>query len=216
MDKIRFAALWSRCGGDAAAGGLLFEQLAGHYGEPQRHYHTLEHIAHCLAQLDKIPQEVECAEALELSIWYHDVIYQIGAKDNEQCSADRFMEHSTGVIDEDLRQQVQALIMVTVHPSVPTTPDQCLMVDIDLSSFCLPWPEFLRDSTNVRNEFPHLSDAEFSTGQIRFLRSLMARPWFYNSDYYRQHHEQAAHDNIHRLLLSLQHGEGLPPSPPAV
>ena len=212
MGKERFVNLWLRCGGDAIVAEERFDQLVQLYGEPQRHYHTFDHITHCLAKMDEVVEQVKCPEALELAIWYHDAIYQISAKDNEQRSKDLFIAHSSEVLDDNLRQQVYALIMVTVHPSVPSNPDQCLMVDIDLASFCLPWREFLRDSNRVRKELAHLSDVDFNAGQIHFLRILAGREWFYNSPHYRQHHEQAAHDNINHLLLLLQDGDGVLPT----
>ena len=204
IDQSRFEALWLRCTSAATNASAAFKQLSQHYREPHRHYHTWDHIAHCLSQLDQIRHLPNCPDGLELSIWYHDVIYELSAKDNEQRSAELFMSHSDKIMADDLRQQVYDLIMVTVHPSHPLTLDQCLMVDIDLSSFCLPWADFLHDSANVRAEYPTMDDHSFNTGQAKFLNSLAAREWFFCSDFYRQHHEQTARDNISRLLRSLQ------------
>ena len=85
--------------------------------------------------------------------------------------------------------------MATLHPNEPQCEDQQAIVDIDLSSFGLPWPEFLRDSRDVRAEFPHLSHDVFLAGQGGFLKCLVEREQFYLTPYFHDRFEQQARDN---------------------
>ena len=206
MQRQRFEQLWSRCtrNGSRQDAGALHGEVVAYYSEPHRRYHTPEHVEHCLDQFDEARDLMDSPDAVELAVWYHDVIYDVGASDNELMSARLFQERARGEFDDALIEQVYDLIMVTVHNQVePETPDQGYMVDIDLSSFGLPWDRFLRDSVAVREEFPHLSDAEFYPRQRHFLQSLLDREAFCYTDFFRGRHEERARSNISQYLEKL-------------
>ena len=206
MTEERFAALWTRClvkGADSEA-LAVYQELVQRYSEPHRHYHTPEHIGHCLRQLDLAAGLMDDADAVEMALWFHDAIYDPRASDNERKSAEFF----TQVVDQDVtaafRQSVYDLIMVTTHPEQPRSLDEQFMVDIDLSSFGLPWDTFQRHSDAVRQEYTHLSDQQFYPNQIAFLRSLLARPAFFFTDLFRERYEKTAKENIGRHLQELR------------
>jgi len=70
------------------------------------------------------------------------------------------------------------------------------MVDIDLSSFGLPWPEFSQDSDNLRLEMSGLSDEDFHRKQSIFQQNLMERKRLFKSDYFYENYEQQARQNL--------------------
>jgi predicted metal-dependent HD superfamily phosphohydrolase len=94
--------------------------------------------------------------------------------------------------------------MATAPPRLPKTGDQKFMLDIDLSSFGLPWDDFVHDSVAVRQESPKLSDADFFLGQRAFLESLVSREHFYFTDFFRSRFEETARSNINRHLENLR------------
>ena len=204
MDRERFEALLGRCcvGGTGVDSGRMFDEVSRRYRESHRRYHTPGHIRHCLEQLDLVADLLEDRDAVEMALWFHDVVWEAQAApaSNEQRSADLFVERLGEVLDERFRDTVYRLVMVTVHPSEPATPDEGYMVDIDLSSFGLPWEEFRRDSQAVRDELPHLTDEEFFPKQHRFLRMLLDQERFFVTDFFAERHERTARDNIERLL----------------
>jgi len=207
MDKQRFKKLWLGCArnGVAARAHECFAQVEDHYNEPHRRYHTPGHITHCLEQFDAARALMQHPDSVELAIWYHDVIYDVGASDNELQSAKLLRRHADDALPGDLVQRVHDLIMVTVHGLLePACLDQAFMVDIDLSSFGLPWQRFLRDSVAVREEFPHMSDAQFYPRQREFLAGLLAREHFCATDFFRKRHETRARRNITRYLADLE------------
>src|SRR5579872_6892248 len=55
----------------------VFAELVARYSRPERHYHTLTHIA---AMLELLP---DTPPALALAVWFHDAIYDSRAADNE-------------------------------------------------------------------------------------------------------------------------------------
>lgn len=207
MDKERFTALWRRCqtdGGTEADADAVFREVLEYYSEPGRHYHTPKHIDHCLAQFDMASAEMDDPDAVELAIWFHDLIFDVTAQDNELESARRFVELADDSMDDAFKTRVYDLIMATAAPRVPRTTDQEFMLDIDLSSFGLPWEEMLRDSIAVRKESSRLSDEEFFPGQRAFLESLVGREHFYFTDFFRSRIEDTARENIERYLENLR------------
>lgn len=200
MDRERFSRLWHRCCDDGQTANPVYSEIEAGYGEPHRFYHTGRHVEHCLRQLDLARDQMEAADAIEMALWFHDVVYNPTAADNELRSAQRFEQLATGAMNPTLLNQVYRLIMITVHNAPPQAIDEKYVVDIDLSSFGLPWDEFTRDSQDVRKECTHLSDAEFTTRNHRFLRSLLDRPSIFSTEYYRDLYEQTARRNIARRI----------------
>ncbi|MCB1739948.1 MAG: hypothetical protein KDK91_06240 [Gammaproteobacteria bacterium] len=178
----------------------LFLGLLERYEEPERRYHTPAHLEHCLSQFDLVRERLEDTDAVELAIWFHDAIYVAGAKDNEQLSADYFERCARGQMPEWLIQRVVELILITQHRAPPVTADQCYLIDIDLSSFGLPWKAFLRDSIAVREELVDVPDKEFFPVQRLFLESLLARDRFCFTEFFHRRHEKRARDNIRKYL----------------
>ena len=203
----RFQPLWLRNldPGSDDDSASVHEQLVTHYSEAHRHYHTLDHIAHCLQQFDDCKDLLEDPDSVELTIWFHDVILQPGRRDNELLSAEFYLDLTAGRQAESTRQRVYRLIMATLHDGNSLEDsDSAYLVDIDLSSFGLPWEAFLHDSCNVRAENPQLADAEYQLNQTGFQRSLLARPRFFLSDFFFERYEQQARDNLAKYFAHLE------------
>ncbi len=206
----RFCDLWKNCGGKDPEG--LWDTLRDHYQERHRHYHTLGHLAQCLRELDGAGEHVREAEATELAIWFHDVIYVYGARDNESRSADFFSEAAGGALPQELVDRVVVFIMATRHTGSAQDEAEALLVDIDLSGFGLPWKDYLADSDALRLEAEDVGDAQYYEGKLRFLDELQRWPSLYQSSYFRERLEQRAQSNITRYTTELRrqgYGEAL-------
>ncbi len=205
LDRERFKSLWARSRIDHRCGEAeaVFDEVVRLYSDASRHYHTPEHVAHCLRQFDAASPHMDEPDAVELAVWFHDVIYDIDADDNELRSAQLFGRLAGASMSPDLKRLVHELIMVTTHDGLPRTIDERFMVDIDLSSFGLPWDEFLRDSAAVRAEFGHVPDDAFYARQRDFMRRLLSRPSFCFTDFFRARHEDQARENIRRTIENI-------------
>ena len=206
LDRERFADLWERRIG--AGAGAVCDELGARYGEPHRRYHTPAHLVHCLACFDLAAGRMEEPDAVEMALWFHDAVYDVPTPGNERRSAELFAARAGARGEERFRSKVHRLIVVTEHREPPATLDESFIVDIDLSSFGLPWDEFLRDSLAVREEFPMVPDPVFYCRQRKFLAALAARPRFCFTDFFRERHEARARRNIERLFAKLE-AEGL-------
>lgn len=203
--RDRFSSLWQRHtiveGKDISSD--VFKYLSEKYQEPWRTYHNLNHILECLHHFDACKDHAQFADSIEFAIWFHDCIYEVGHTDNEVRSRDWFLEQSDGHLVSGLRTVVAKLIMDTSRRSVPDTSDGQLLADIDLTSFGLPWPAYMKDSMAVQSELKPDNDTDSGSGRIEFLKSLTAKGNVYYSNYYLDHYEEAAKENIQKHIKFL-------------
>lgn len=200
----RFSSLWERFAATGDNAESVWHCLQNHYDEPHRFYHNLDHLDHCLGQLDLARDEIEECDAIEMAIWFHDIIYQYGAKDNEALSAVTFRELAGNAMPEDFVERVCELILATVHTGSARDAGEAFMVDIDLSGFGLPWEGYLADSMNLRKEAPEVADDRYYEGKLRFLDSLLAWPKIFQTGFFCQRLENQARENIARFSGDLR------------
>ena len=200
----RWTALWQRLGAQGNA-DMVYNDLVARYTEPHRAYHTLEHIRHCLDELEQVKHLATNPEAVELALWYHDAIYHTKAKDSEERSAMLMVEMVRGAsLSDDLGQLVANLIVATKHTVAPTDPDIQLLVDIDLSILGQPEDKFDEYERQVRKEYEWVSQDAFVIGRSAILRSFLDRPAIYSTQFFRNKYEAQARANIARSLARLR------------
>ncbi|MDF3835422.1 hypothetical protein P3W85_21035 [Cupriavidus basilensis] len=190
--QARFLALWSRCGG--AHGEAVYADLARHYAEPARRYHTLHHIRRCLRHVDWARAGIPDADAVELALWCHDVIYSPGAADNEQRSAAWLQRHADGRIAA--AGHVARMILATTHACAPADPDTRFALDVDLADLGGSRARFRQNEANLRAEQPGLDDAAFDASARAFLATLLARPRIYHTEVFQARCEARARRNL--------------------
>lgn len=196
----RFVALWSRCGGLHAQ--QAYADLVRHYAEPTRHYHTMRHIGRCLHDLDGVRDAVPHPDAVELALWYHDVIYLPGAPDNEQRSADWFRRWADSRIATD--QRICDMILATKHTQVPAETDARFAADIDLAMLGGQRARFRDDGARLRAERPDLDDETYARQERTLLANLLAQARIYHTDVFHRRCEARARRNLAwRLGLSI-------------
>ena len=186
--QARFVALWSCSGGTDADG--VYRRLARCYAEPARHYHTLVHVRRCLRDLDVARDAIPEPDAVELALWFHDVIFVPGAQDNEQRSADWFREQAGGRIAACDR--ICAMILATTHAGTAEEPDTRFVRDIDLAVLGAARSRFREDGMRLRAERPNLDDRASDPHE----RTLLVRPRIYLTDFFYTRCEQQARRNL--------------------
>lgn len=178
----------------------ICRSIIDRYAEPQRRYHNREHLLHCLAEHDRASSQMSRPDLVEMALWFHDVIFEPGAADNEQRSAELFVACGEGFLDPSFVENVRTLILLTTHRQRPETEEGCFVLDIDLSSFGIPWNDFLRDSRRVREERTDLGDDDYYRAQTGFLRSLLDRPRIFHTAFFHSQYEDTARQNIARAM----------------
>jgi predicted metal-dependent HD superfamily phosphohydrolase len=170
-------------------------ELTRRYTEVHRHYHDIRHIAQMLAW----GKELRLDDAQVLAVWLHDAVYDPRSASNEDDSAAlaRQLLPRAGH-GPDVVERVAGIVLDTKQ-HVPSTPASAAVLDLDLASLALPWPEFRANSEAIRREFAHLEEAEFQAGRRRFMAGLLARDRLFFTPW-GEGREAAARANIARLL----------------
>jgi len=185
----------------------IWQQLASHYSEPHRHYHTLDHVTACLGWLDHYRHLAADPLCLELALWAHDVIYDPRAADNEARSADWFTLNFAGShLTDQQHARVHELIMATVHPHPPTDPDMALLQDIDLSILGVDAELYDQYEGWIRQEYDFVPEAAFRKGRSAVLRSFLDQPELYHTAELSERLEVEARNNLSRALIELLEG----------
>ncbi|HCK76976.1 MAG TPA: hypothetical protein DHW07_07510 [Gammaproteobacteria bacterium] len=205
MQPDRFRGLWSRVGGGRES-ARVFEALSRHYDDASRHYHDAGHIAVCLAAYDEAVPVLGADDAVEMALWFHDAIFVAGARDNEARSADWFASMASGYLSATFIAEVGTVILATDHRESPQGFQAQFAVDVDLWGLSQPWGAFFADTHDLRFEATHANDEAFARGQGGFLRALANRPYIYSTAYFQGLFENAARQNIERLLALFETG----------
>lgn len=199
----RWIGFWSRLGA-AGKPEPPYRELAARYAEPHRAYHTLDHISHCLDELDGARAQAREPLSIEMALWYHDAVYDPRAADNEEKSAAVAVEvlRAAG-LPEDFGRRVAELIRSSTHRSVAEDPDARLFADIDLSILGQPEDVFDEYERRVRKEYPWVPEGAFRAGRAAILRRFLERPALYGTEHFRGKYERAARENLDRSLRRL-------------
>ena len=180
----------------------LIDALFAAYREPHRAYHTLQHLEECFAHLDRCPLRPIDPGSLELALWFHDAVYDPKATDNEARSA-AWANNALTTLDSDTRMQIERLILVTQHASLPSTSDEALLVDIDLSILGADPKRFSEYESQVRREYGWVPEEGYCTARAQVLGEFMARPVLYVTPHFQKILEGPARANLRRSLDAL-------------
>lgn len=206
----RFRPQWTqlitRLKGDLSVSDRVYARLVAHYTAPSRHYHDFSHITGMLDLLEQLDIELENRNAVQLAVWFHDVIYEVGTGlDNEQASADFSAEQLTLLnLDLTLIKTVSNLILDTKHSQRPATWDGCVLVDLDLAQLGGSAEQFQRDTDNIRREYAIVPYDRFWSGRGRILQRFLNRPRIYYTEPFYTRFEAAARRNLSNSIASIR------------
>lgn len=181
-------------------------ELRARYSEPHRSYHTLAHVADCLAQLSEV-ERLSAAERrlLELAAWWHDAIYDPARPDNEERSADLARRDLAALGEPDpVIDEVARLILLTRgHAVAPGDRLGAILVSIDLSILGREPAAYDRYAAQVREEYAFVPDDAFRAGRTAVLRKFLDAPVIYADPAFAERYEAPARENLARELSSL-------------
>lgn len=183
----------------------LYHELIVRYSEPHRKYHTTRHLDECFSKLHEVQTGAIHRQEIVLALWFHDAVYDLRRKDNEEKSAEsaRSAAFRSGVANA-AAERVHALIMATRHNATPDDPDAKWLVDIDLSILGAGAERFDEYERQVREECAWVPEFLYRSERRKILKSFIARPRTFNTEHFFRTHEAHARANIERSLRQLE------------
>lgn len=190
-------------------------KLSAIYSEPHRHYHNIDHINYCLAQMVEFLKSPEGKqlnnmqrEGLEYAIMMHDVVYNpyFPPGLNEEMS--HRVAHSSGraagLCSLGIMFADEAILATATHAednSDNKSPVVKAMLDIDLASLAAPENIYRRNTNNIRREYWFVPDDIFRQHQLAFLQTLYNRGEdLYYTEYFRNKCTEDALYNLRKTL----------------
>ena len=177
------------------------EELAAAYTALGRHYHNLAHIEDCLASLAQVNGvSSREREILTEAIWWHDVVYVPSQPDNEERSAQLAERH----VRADISSEVGRLIRLTrTHDVKADDRLGAILISIDLSILGAESARYDAYAAAIRQEFIHVSDADYRAGRAAVLRRFAVRPVIYPDESFAAKYDHRARGNLARELACL-------------
>lgn len=194
-----WARAWSDLGLQPPPG--LFEQLVRAYEEPQRHYHSLQHLCECLAHFEQARHLAQQPGEVAIALWFHDAIYDVRGKSNERQSADWAIRVLASCqASQATLARVERLIMVTRHDATPSEPDEQLLVDIDLAILGATPERFAEYDAQVRAEYAWVPGFVYRMKRRSVLKAFLGRPCIYSTEHFNVRYEAQARSNLAAVL----------------
>ncbi|WP_202234185.1 HD domain-containing protein [Actinacidiphila reveromycinica] len=195
-----------RSGADETDPAVYGRELLARWAEPQRRYHTLDHLVAVLARVTELTVYAHDPDTVALAAWFHDAVYRPDRSENEERSAalaERALAEAG--VDAERIAQVARLVRLTVdHDPAEGDADGEVLCDADLAVLAGDPAAYAAYAAEVREEYGFVPDEDFRAGRAEVLRRLLALPRLFRTEYGRTHWEQVARRNVGTELELLE------------
>jgi len=186
----------------------VFDVLVAAYSAPDRHYHTLEHLAEMFRVAGRLLSITDDPAVVQLAVWFHDAVYDPRAKDNEARSADlaATLLGPVGVPRSEL-DRVARLVLATAHPADAPPPgdrETAILLDADLVILGAAEDRYRRYAAAIRKEYAWVPDTDYRAGRAAVLSRFLARPRIFWTDAMHEEGDTRARDNMRAELADLR------------
>jgi predicted metal-dependent HD superfamily phosphohydrolase len=172
------------------------------YAQPQRHYHTTQHLQECLLWWQRCQDHMQAPAEVALALFYHDIVYDPKRSDNELQSANTMLAHLQAYLPEASTERIYRWILATAHHGQQTTlsdaddADLKWVLDIDLGILSADAERFQEYERQIRMEYRHVPLLIYRCKRRQVLRDFAQAPHLYHTDYFRNQLERAAKANL--------------------
>ena len=199
---------------DRALACAAGEDLIARWSEPQRHYHTLDHLTFMLSVVDaaairgKAPDPAAASAgltAVRLAAWFHDAVYDPTGTDNEERSASLATQVlPTLRVGEGTVAEVTRLVLLTAdHRVADGDPSGALLADADLAILGTAPETYRAYADAIRREYAHVPEDAYRAGRAAVLRHILDLPVLYHLPEHRAAWDSRARANITDELATL-------------
>lgn len=184
----------------------VHEKLINRYSDTHRHYHNIDHIVECLNEFNEVENLLKNPFEVWLAVWFHDVVYNPRAHDNEERSVDYAEKALREIVDEGTLENITRLIMATKHDRPASDHDAKFIQDIDLAILGGHKIKFDEYEEGIRMEYAWVPEDSFRKSRADILSGFIERSAIYQTNYFREKYEETARANLHRSINKLKKG----------
>ncbi|MFE0773805.1 hypothetical protein [Streptomyces sp. NPDC058861] len=204
------AARAGREGPDPAPYG---RNLLARWAEPQRRYHTVDHLRAVLDRVDELTDqggEGGELELVRLAAWFHDAVYRPDRSENEERSAllaEKALAEA-GLTPHEVTEVARLVRLTVTHDPADGDLNGETLCDADLAILAAAPDAYARYAAAVREEYGFVPDDAFREGRATVLRHLLDLPRLFRTPYGAAVWEEKARENVERELKELTGATG--------
>jgi len=198
----RFSALLLNYTEDQNLITSLWKEVYIRYTEKHRAYHNLQHLKELFSYFDLYKDELESPDMVAFSIFYHDVIYKVWNKDNEEKSAAFAIQKLIVFLNNDDLNKIKQQILATKTHSAQNN-DSKWLVDFDLAILGQPTKTYTKYTKKIREEYKTVPNFMYKKGRKKVLAHFIKKPYIFATKEFRKIYEQKANENLANELKSL-------------
>ncbi|WP_028265521.1 DUF4031 domain-containing protein [Arthrobacter sp. MA-N2] len=159
-------------------------ELLERWGEGHRKYHSRTHLLAVLEALDLLTGPALTPRPVTLAAWFHDAVYEgIAGHDEEQSASLAEDRLAIAGLPKAVVDEVARLVRLTsTHSPEPGDHAGALLCDADLSILGAEPAAYARYLSAVREDYAHVSDADFASGRASVVRQLLALDPLFHSE----------------------------------
>ncbi|MBN3882583.1 MAG: hypothetical protein V7K64_28275 [Nostoc sp.] len=195
-------------GVDQVAAEKAFNPLVVAYSTSGRYYHTLKHIDHVLSTIQILQGYTNNLAAVQLAAWFHDVVYDTEAQDNEKRSADYAWEllSNLGIPESTINTVTRLILNTKDHQAAVDDYDSQVLLDADLAILATNSVQYKEYAHAIRQEYGWVAEAEYIIGRQHVLERFLLRSRIYFTPLMSEFAEPSARGNIQGEIQSLLSG----------
>ncbi|GAA3901587.1 hypothetical protein GCM10022244_09700 [Streptomyces gulbargensis] len=187
--------------------------LLARWSEPQRRYHTVDHLRAVLDRIDELADqggEGGELELVRLAAWFHDAVYRPDRSENEERSAALAEKALTeaGLTAREVTEVARLVRLTVTHDPAPGDLNGETLCDADLAVLASGPDTYGGYVAAVREEYAFVPDDAFRAGRAAVLRQLLALPRLFRTPYGAAAWEERARENLERELAELTDASG--------
>jgi len=174
------------------------DNLLARWSEPQRHYHTVDHLTAVLNHIDVLEEHAADPDLVRLAAWFHDAVYLPDRSENEERSAhlaERALAEAG--LTPAATAEVARLVRLTVtHAPEADDLNGQVLCDADLAILAAPPEPYAAYTAAVREEYAFVPDDAFRAGRAAVLRQLLGLPRLFRTPHGEREWESRARHNL--------------------
>ena len=200
--KLEWDEAWQALDVHPSQVSTYWSFLSQKYTGVGRAYHNLRHLDQMFQALEDFDIPTDRA-ILAMAILYHDVIYVVHRRDNEERSGTLAEKHLIDAgIDSDIANRVAQLIRLTQNHRLAGSNDPLspLLLDIDLGILGSSWTVYREYMQQIRREYRIYPTVLYRRGRVHALQHLLQADRLYHSSLYIDRFEERARANLVREI----------------
>lgn len=175
----------------------LWSEIEKRYSEKGRYYHNLTHLENMFLELEPVKNKISNFLNISFSVFYHDIIYDIPSKSNEEKSAEfaRARLQKADLDESDIKKIYEHILATKAHEKSADN-DSNYLLDADLSILGKDPQTYLDYTQKIRKEYSLYPDFIYKPGRKKVLQHFLQLENIFKTEYFRTKYEKQAKENI--------------------